>query len=144
MSPRNDKARPLVGVGVMVLKNSKVLLAKRKGSHGLGEYAFPGGHLEFGESILECARREVFEETGIKIKKIRFNRLANVTSYKGKHYVDISLIAEFASGKVILKEPNKAEFWDWYDIDMLPKPLFEFCASAFKSHKNGKIFYDSK
>ena len=144
MSPRNDKLRPLVGVGVMVFKNNKVLLAKRKGSHGIGEYAFPGGHLEFGESIFECGRREVFEETGIKIKKIRFNRLANVTSYKEKHYVDVSLIAEFASGKVTLKEPNKAEFWDCYDIEKLPKPLFKFCVTAFESFKNGKIFYDSK
>lgn len=128
----------------MVFKNGKVLLSKRKGSHGMGEYAFPGGHLEFGESILDCARREVFEETGIKIKKIRFNRIANVTSYKEKHYVDISLICEYASGTVTVMEPDKAEFWDWYELDSLPKPLFSFCITAFESLKTGKIFYDSK
>ncbi|MEK6841001.1 MAG: DNA mismatch repair protein MutT, partial [Nanoarchaeota archaeon] len=32
-----------VGVGVMIFKNGKILLSKRKGSHGAGEYAFPGG-----------------------------------------------------------------------------------------------------
>lgn len=128
----------------MVLKGDSVLLAKRKGSHGQGEYAFPGGHLEFSESIKECARREVFEETGIRIKKIRFNRLANVTSFKNKHYVDISLIAEYNSGKLQLREPEKSESWDWYPLDKLPQPLFAFCKTAFESLKSGKVFYDSK
>ncbi len=41
--------RPKVGVGVMILKDGKVLLAKRKGSHGNGEFAFPGGHMDFYE-----------------------------------------------------------------------------------------------
>lgn len=140
----DGSARPFVGIGVMVLRDSKVLLSKRKGSHGNGEYAFPGGHLEFGESILECARREVYEETGIKIKNIKFNRLANVTSYKNKHYVDISLVAEYASGRLELREPEKAESWEWYEINKIPKPLFAFCKTAFESLKTGKIFYDSK
>ena len=60
-----------VGVGVMILKGKKVLLHKRFGSHGEGEYASPGGHLEFGESIGDCAKRETTEETGIKIKNIK-------------------------------------------------------------------------
>jgi 8-oxo-dGTP diphosphatase len=36
-----------IGIGVMVFKDGKVLMARRKGSHGQGEYAFPGGHLEY-------------------------------------------------------------------------------------------------
>ena len=56
-----------VGVGVMILKGGKVLLGKRKGSHGQGEYAFPGGHMEYLVGIEETARREVLEECGIEI-----------------------------------------------------------------------------
>ena len=56
------KNRPSVGVAVIVVNNGKVLLGKRKGSHGSGSWAFPGGHLEMNESIEACARREVFEE----------------------------------------------------------------------------------
>lgn len=41
----NDKITK-VGVAVMILKDGKVLLSKRRGSHGEGEYSFPGGHLE--------------------------------------------------------------------------------------------------
>ena len=47
-----------VGIGILVRKNNQVLIGKRKGSYGNGEYAFPGGHLEFGESFTECAIRE--------------------------------------------------------------------------------------
>lgn len=36
-----------IGVGILIFKKNKVLLARRKGSHGAGEYAGPGGHLEF-------------------------------------------------------------------------------------------------
>lgn len=43
----------------------KILIGKRKGSHGVGRYALPGGHLEAGESWRDCCLRELEEETGI-------------------------------------------------------------------------------
>jgi len=60
--------KPKVGVGIIVIKDNKVLLGKRKNSHGEGSWCFPGGHLEFNESLENCAKREVLEETGIEIK----------------------------------------------------------------------------
>ena len=65
---------PRVGVGVIVIKEVKVLLGKRKNSHGHGSWSFCGGHLEFGEGIEECARREAFEEAGISIKNLRLGQ----------------------------------------------------------------------
>ena len=53
--------RPLIGVAAIVIKDKKVLLGKRKNAHGAGTWAFPGGHLEFNESIEACAKREVFD-----------------------------------------------------------------------------------
>lgn len=134
--------RPKVGVGVMVLKDGKVLMCRRKGSHGAGEYAYPGGHMEFGESFEDCARREVREECGLEIGNIRFLRLANVTNYPGKHYVDIALAADWKSGEPQALEPDKADGWQWYELDKLPSPLFEFCKSAFESLKTGRNFFD--
>lgn len=68
---------PKVGVGVFVMRNGQVLIGKRKGAHGEGEYSFPGGHLEYMESFEGCARRETQEETGIEIQNIRFQFLLN-------------------------------------------------------------------
>lgn len=139
-----EKRFPKVGIGVMILKKSKVLLAKRKGSHGQGEFAFPGGHLEFGESFIECAMRETSEEAGIKIKKVRFLYLANILKYGGKHYAHIGLIAEWKSGEPKVLEPDRSEDWGWYSLNNLPKPMFEMCMLSVKSYKSGKNFFDSK
>ena len=131
-----------IGIGIFVFKNGKVLLSKRKGSHGAGEYASPGGHLEFGESIIECAKRECREETGIEIKNVRFLRLSNLKQYAGKHYIDIGLAADWKSGKPKVLEPEKAESWDWYDLNNLPKPLFGTIKAYLKALKTGKNFFD--
>ena len=138
-----EEQRPKVGIGVMVMKNGKVLLGKRKGSHGVGEYAFPGGHMEYMESFEECAKREVREETGIEIENVRFLRLLNLKSYKPKHYVDIGIIADWKSGEPEVMEPDKAERWDWYDMDHLPKPQFSTVPSYIEAYKTGRNFWDA-
>lgn len=58
---------PQVGVGVLILRDGKVLLGRRKGSHGAGCWSAPGGHLEFGEAVEDCALREALEETGLAL-----------------------------------------------------------------------------
>lgn len=128
----------------MIFKEGKVLLQQRKGSHGEGEYAFPGGHLEYMESFESCARRETAEECGVDIKNIRFQFLANVTKYAPKHYVHIGLLADWAGGDPRVLEPDKSELWDWYDLDDLPQPLFEMCKMGIESFKNGTKYYDFK
>ncbi len=138
--------RPKVGVGVMIFKDGKVLMTKRKGSHGAGEYSFPGGHLEYMESFEECATRETNEECGLEIKNLKFMYLTNVTKYAPKHYVHVGMMAEWASGEPQIMEPEKAESWNWYDLNELPEdgPLFEFCKLAFDSYKTGRTYYSSE
>ena len=135
--------RPLVGIGVLILKDGKVLMSQRKSSHGTGEFNFPGGHLEFGESFEQCAKREAMEEAGLEIKNIKFQFLANVKKYPGKHYVHIGLIANWKKGEPKIKEPDKNGPWKWYSLKNLPKPLFEMCRLTFESYKTGKFYLDS-
>lgn len=131
-----------VGIGIMVFKNGQVLLSKRKQSHGEGEYGGPGGHLEFGETFFDCAKRECKEEAGIEIDNIRFLCLSHVKKYEGKHYVDVGLVADWKSGEPKILEPEKAEKWDWYDLNKLPKPLFAAEGTYFKALKTGQNFFD--
>lgn len=134
--------RPRVGVGVMIWKDDKVLIGKRMGAHGTGEYSFPGGHLEHMETYEACGRRETLEEAGIEIQNVRFNYVANVRSYAPRHYSHIGLIADWKSGEPVVMEPNKNEAWAWYSVDELPAPLFEMCRLAFESLKTGRNYYD--
>lgn len=136
------RLRPKVGIGIMVVKEGLVLLGKRKGSHGEGEYAFPGGHMEHMESFEDCAKREVFEETGMIIKNVHFLRLFNLKTYAPKHYVDVGLVADWKSGEATVLEPKKCGGWRWYSIDKLPKPLFSTIPSYIKAYKTGKNFFD--
>ena len=117
--------RPLIGVAAIVIKDNKVLLGNRKNAHGAGTWAFPGGHLEYKESIEECAKREVFEETGIHIKNIRYGTFTNDIFLKDqKHYVTLFVISEYDEGDLELKEPEKCEKWDWFLWNELPEPKF--------------------
>ncbi|MBI4250615.1 NUDIX domain-containing protein [Candidatus Uhrbacteria bacterium] len=132
-----------VGLGVMVFKDGKVLMGKRKGSHGEGEYAFPGGHIEFGESFEDCARREVREEAGIEINNLRFLRVMNLKAYPGKQYVDIGMVADWAFGEPTVCEPQKCEWWGWYDLDEFPSPQFATVQSYIESYRTGRVFFDA-
>jgi 8-oxo-dGTP diphosphatase len=117
--------RPTVGIGVIIIKDNKILLGKRKNAHGEGSWCYPGGHLEFGESWEECSRREVREEVGIEIKNLRFGTITNdIFKNEQKHYITISMISDFESGEVQLMEPDKCEQWEWFEWDNLPSPLF--------------------
>ena len=63
-----------VGCGCVVVNDAFpgcVLLGERKGSHGAGKLALPGGHLELGESWEDCLLREVQEETNLSIENIK-------------------------------------------------------------------------
>lgn len=138
----NEKEHTKIGIGVMVFKEGKVLLGKRKSSYAYGEYAFPGGHLEYFESFENCAKRETIEEAGIEIENIRFQFIANVKKYHPKHYVHIGVMADWKSGEPKLLEPDKCEGWNWYDLNNLPKPLFEFCEISVDSYRTEKNYYD--
>lgn len=59
---------PRVGVGAIVLHEGRVLLVKRGHAPGLGLWSVPGGLVDLGESTVEAARREVEEETGLKVR----------------------------------------------------------------------------
>ena len=59
---------PRVGVGAIVLHEGRVLLVKRGRAPGLDLWSVPGGLVELGETTVDAARREVAEETGLKVR----------------------------------------------------------------------------
>ncbi len=116
---------PRVGVGVAVIRKGKILLGKRKGSHGAGTWQFPGGHLEFGESVEACAVREVWEESGLRIKHIRkAGYTDDFFETEQKHYITVYVISDHHAGEAEVKEPDKCEKWEWFSPDHLPDPKF--------------------
>jgi 8-oxo-dGTP diphosphatase len=117
--------RPKVGVGVLIEKDGKVLLLRRKNAHGAGTWSPPGGHLEYGETPEACAIRETKEETNVDIADAQFRAITNdVFEGSGKHYITIWMQARYAGGEAIVNAPEEAEMVSWFAWDTLPKPLF--------------------
>ncbi len=125
--------RPRVGVGIMILKDSRVLLGRRHSDpekagselHGEGTWTMPGGKLDFREELEDAASREVKEETGILIDKTKL-KIINIGNeiVPDKHFVTIGYLCEDFTGDPIVMEPEEIVGWKWFDLDNLPDPIF--------------------
>jgi ADP-ribose pyrophosphatase YjhB (NUDIX family)/GNAT superfamily N-acetyltransferase len=132
-APMSDP-QPRVGVGVFVLRDGLVLLGQRRGSHGAGTWALPGGHLEFGETVERCALREIHEETGLTVNVVARGPYTNdVFEDAGKHYVTVFVLAQAPHGEPELREPAKCTEWRWCRWSDLPTPLFAPLAALHAS-----------
>ncbi len=117
---------PRIGICVIIRKDNKILLGKRIGSHGSDTWSFPGGKLDFGEKIIDCASRETKEETNLEIKNlfITKNITEDLFQADDKHYITLYVLSDWNSGEAEIMEPNKCTEWKWFDWDNLPEPLF--------------------
>lgn len=122
-----------VGVAAIIVRDGRILLGERIGSHGAHTWATPGGHLEFGESIEACAARETLEETGLVVssfKKLGFTN--DVFEQDNKHYITLFVVGTSDEGEPQVMEPNKCKQWQWCALDDLPAPLFLSLSNLLK------------
>ena len=122
------KRWPRVGVGVLIVKEGKVLIGKRKGSHGAGQYALPGGKLEWRETWEQCARREILEETGIELTgDVTYAYTCEAVIDDDNHWITVFMRADVpADTTTVNTEPDKCEGWEWMEWgdDKVPTPRF--------------------
>lgn len=115
----------LIGVGVLIWREGQILLGQRLGSHGAGTWSAPGGHLEPGETVEACARREVLEETGLVLDRVIPGPWTeDHFPAENKHYLTLLMLGTCPLGDPQCLEPHKCAGWHWCQIDHLPTPLF--------------------
>ncbi len=100
---RHYPIRPQVGVGVLLVRNEKLLLVKRKYNPDAGYWSIPGGHLDLGERVEDAAEREALEETGFIVKITKLAGIINKIMYDQEgnieyHYVLINYFVEQIEG----------------------------------------------
>lgn len=110
-----------VGVGVLVRRGHQVYAGIRSNSHGHSKLALPGGHLEWNETWIECAVREVQEEMGVELQSAQFFHATNdIMRDDHKHYVTIFMTGSLADDAVPEnKEPEKCEGWNLFSLQQL-------------------------
>ena len=113
-------------VSVIIIKDRKVLLGRRGTFRGKpilesGKWSLIGGFVDRDETLIEAAKREVMEETGLKVKNlVLFNIVDNPVRPKDNGRQNIAMI--FIAGVINQKPTVNEEVTDlkWFDLDNLP------------------------
>ncbi|MFA4946477.1 MAG: NUDIX domain-containing protein [Candidatus Micrarchaeia archaeon] len=142
-----QKRRPGVGFGVLLLRNGRVLLGKRhddpaKASSlldGAGTWTMPGGKLDYGETFEEGAAREVLEETGLTLNNARVF-CVNQDFAENAHFVTVGLFSDDFTGEPEAREPDEITEWRWFDLEALPKPLYKPSAEALENYLRNEFY----
>ena len=100
----------------------KVLLIKRKNEPFIGEWCLTGGAIRNDEDLLDGAKREIFEKSGIKdINIYEFKTFGKVDRSPVMRMVAVGYIGVIDCNRVnILKETTKTSNADWFRIDKIP------------------------
>lgn len=115
---------PLVGVGAIMLRRDRILMAQRGKEPLKGWWSLPGGALETGESLADAVRREVREETGLEIRPLGvleiFERIMRDDSGAPEyHYVLIDYVCRVTGGE--LRPGDDVCAVEWVRRGDLPK-----------------------
>jgi len=117
--------QPLIGVGVIVWRDDRVLLIRRGKPPRKDQWSLPGGLQKLGETIFEAARREVMEETGVEIRMLDLTDVVDLIERDGDdgpvryHYTLIDVVAGWLRGEAV-PGTDAAEV-AWVDLEALPR-----------------------
>ncbi len=110
--PDTIEVIPIMGNKIILLNEEQLNIEK--------SYGVVGGRKDENETPLECAKRELLEETGLKIKNLEY--LGVVKDWqKTKHFIHFvyfGKISDHQNPKA--REKNKCEIWEWFDLDQIP------------------------
>jgi 8-oxo-dGTP diphosphatase len=105
--------RPLVGVGVVLVEDGRILLVERGHEPSKGLWAVPGGKVDLGETLRDAGAREVAEETGLEVEIGEVIWVGEHISEHG-HIVLIDFLGSVVGGE--LTAGDDAERAEWVPL----------------------------
>ncbi|MBN9604265.1 MAG: NUDIX hydrolase [Afipia felis] len=106
-------ARPQVAVSAGIFRDGKILLTRRANNPKGSLWTFPGGRIEFEETIAEALKREILEETGLTIEiagSAGVREMLHKQSGHG-HFIILPFAARWVSGEVTLNDELEEARW---------------------------------
>lgn len=115
---------PLIGVGIICFRGDDVLLIERGKPPRQGAWSLPGGRQKLGETVRECARRELVQETGVQAEIGPLVDVVDSINRDGQgelqyHYTLIDFRADWADGEP--RPGGDAADVRWFTPDELAK-----------------------
>lgn len=116
-----------VGVGAMVFNDDGLVFLAQRGPHATNEcgcWEFPGGRVEFGETLRQAVQREFVEEYAMQIEVGALLCLDDhILPDEGQHWISPTFLATYITGDPTILEPEKCTAIGWFSLDKLPHPL---------------------
>ena len=113
---RRYPQHPLLGVGALIFKSDRILMAQRGKQPLMGLWSLPGGLVEAGELLDHAIRREVREETGLEIRPLGvleiFERIMRDAGGAPEyHYVLVDYICQVTGGTLCADDDVSSVEW---------------------------------
>ena len=133
--------RPIVGVGVLIHKNGRIIIVKRAAQPDAGLWSIPGGIVELGELVADAAIREVREETGLLVEVVKVlsvvDKIVKDKDSRIKyHFVIIDYLAKYKGGE--LKASDDAIEAKWINVEDISQ--YQLSPTLKKLLKHAKIY----
>jgi len=114
-----------VGVGAVILDDQgRVFLAKRGAAarNEPGKWEFPGGAVEFNETLADALKREVYEEYGVEIEvRSLLDVVDHILVEEKQHWVSPTFLCRIVRGEPKIREPHKCLAIGWFTLDSIPE-----------------------
>ena len=129
-----------VDVHVILERHGRILLCLRQGTgYADGLYCLPSGHLEIGETIVDCAVREAREEVGVIIDPadLRPATVVHHLSPEGRPRLGVFFATDRWHGEPYNAEPGKCGGLAWPRVDELPDNTVPYTAAGVQLYRSG-------
>ena len=137
----NNRFSVYAATYLVLIKDKKILLLRRFNTGWEdGKYTLISGHIDGNETISQAMSREAFEETGIKINPEDLEVIHIMHRKSTTEYIDFFLVPSRWEGIPEIKEKDKADDIQWFNINSLPDNLLPNVSFVLSQINSGKTF----